>query len=59
MGRVKPYYGAEDINNEILKIDEEMNKHLIAINELAIKREVYVKKLKKEIKAPNNPENKD
>lgn len=59
MGRVRPYYGVGDLNNEILAIDEEMNKHFIAINELAIKREVYVKKLKKEIKAPNNPENKD
>lgn len=59
MGYCKPYYGIEDLNKEILAIDEEINGHLIAVNELAIKREIYVKKLKKEVKAPNNPENKD
>lgn len=58
MGYVKPYYGVTELNMEILAIDKEINTHLIALNELMIKREVYVEKLKKEVKAPNNPENK-
>ncbi len=50
MGIIRPYYGVEDTIAEIAKIDEK-------INELFIKREVYVKDLKKQIKKTPNSEN--
>lgn len=50
MGFCKPYYGVEDTIEEIAKIDEK-------INELFIKRETYVKDLKKQIKKTPNSEN--
>ena len=47
MGYIRPYYGVEDCLEEISKIDEQ-------INELMIKREVYVKDFKKQIKKTPN-----
>ena len=50
MGHIRPLYGTEDaveIMDKISVIDEK-------INELAIKREEYVKTLKEKIKETNN-----
>lgn len=46
MGYIKPYYGVEDKLKEIELVDIDINKKLLELNELLIKRETYVKEFK-------------